>query len=137
MISGLMIIASSSLPWINGSLPINASFSQMLSNALSVISNGSISISIAPINQISMMAVLFVIGVIVLVGAVLGSKPIGLAGSLFAILVIIMWFVFAGLSLDGIISNIGSLGSGTHLIMGGIAIALIAILLPQLHSKDG
>ena len=84
-----------------------------------------------------MMAVLFVIGAIVLVGAVLGSKPIGLVGSLFAFLAIIMWFIFAGLSLDGIISHIGSLGSGTHLIMGGIAIALIAILLPQLRSKDG
>ena len=97
-----MIMVSSSLPWINGSLPINASFGQMLSNALSV-----------------------------------GSKPIGLIGSLFAFLVMVMWFVFANLSLDGIISHVGSLGSGTHLIMGGIIIALIAILLPQLHSKDG
>ena len=137
MVSGLMIMVSSSLPWINGSLPINASFGQMLSNTLSVISNGSISISIAPINQISMMAILFIIGVVVLVGAVLGSKPIGLIGSLFAFLAMIMWFIFANLSLDGIISHIGSLGSGTHLIMGGIIIALIAILLPQLHSKDG
>lgn len=83
------------------------------------------------------MAVLFVIGVIVLVGAVLGSKPIGLVGSLFAFLAMVMRFVFADLSLDGVISHIGSLGSGIHLIMGGIIIALIAILLPQLHSKDG
>lgn len=132
-----MIMVSSSLPWINGSLPINASFGQMLSNALSVVSNGSITLSIAPINQISMMAVLFVVGVIILIGAVLGSKPVGLIGALLAFLVMVMWFSFADLSIDGIISYIGSLGSGTHLVMGGIVIALIAILLPQLHSKDG
>ena len=131
-----MVLVSGSLPWVNGSLPINASFGLMLSNALSVISNGSISISIAPINQISMMAVLFAIGVIIIAGAVLGSKPIGLIGSLFAFLTMVMWFMFAQLSLDGIISHIGGLGAGTHLVMGGIAIALIAILLPQLHSKD-
>ena len=136
MVAGLMVLVSGSLPWVNGSLPINASFGLMLSNALSVISNGSISISIAPINQISMMAVLFAIGVIIIAGAVLGSKPIGLIGSLFAFLTMVMWFMFAQLSLDGIISHIGGLGAGTHLVMGGIAIALIAILLPQLHSKD-
>ena len=63
MVAGLMVLCSGSLAWINGQMPINASFGTMLSQAITTIFGGSVTISIALLNQISMAAVLFVVGV--------------------------------------------------------------------------
>ena len=136
MVAGLMVLCSGSLSWINGQMPINASFGTMLSQAITTIFGGSVTISIALLNQISMAAVLFVVGVIILVAAVLGSRAIAIVGAAVSALIVAMWIIATNISLDGLINNFTRLGAGTNLVIISIVITLLVVLLPKLHKPS-
>lgn len=133
MTAGLLVLCSSSLAWIDGQMPINTSFGAALSTMVSTVSNHSVTLNISFLNQISMAAVLFVAGVIILVASVLGSRIIALVSAFLAIIITLMWIIATGISLDGFINHFAGLGTGTHLALLGIIIALLAILFPRLH----
>lgn len=136
MVAGLMVLCSGSLAWINGQMPINASFGAMLSQAITTIFGGSVTISIALLNQISMAAVLFVVGVIILVAAVLGSRAIAIVGAAISALIVAMWIIATNISLDGLINNFTRLGAGTNLVIISIVTTLLVVLLPKLHKPS-
>ena len=144
MVAGLMVLCSGSLAWINGQMPIkingqmpiNASFGTMLSQAITTIFGGSVTISIALLNQISMAAVLFVVGVIILVAAVLGSRAIAIVGATVSALIVAMWIIATNISLDGLINNFTRLGTGTNLVIISIVTTLLVVLLPKLHKPS-
>ena len=100
---------------------------------IDTMSNHGIALNIPFLNQISMAAVLFVAGVIILVASVLGSRIIALVSAVLAIIITLMWIIATGISLDGFINHFAGLGTGTHLALLGIIIALLAILFPRLH----
>ena len=133
MTAGLMLLCSSSFAWIGGQMPINASFGNLLSTSIATISGHSISINISALNQISMAAILFVVGVIVLTASVLGSRLAAIVGVIISVIATAILIISTGISLDGLINNFAGLGTGTHLAMGGILLALLSILLPRLH----
>lgn len=133
MTAGLLVLCSSSLAWIDGQMPINTSFGAALSTMVSAVSNHSVTLNISFLNQISMAAVLFVAGVIILVASVLGSRIIALVSTILAVVITLMWIIATGISLDGFINHFTGLGTGTHLALLGIIIALLAILFPRLH----
>ena len=133
MTAGLLVLCSSSLAWIDGQMPINTSFGAALSTMVSAVSNHSVTLNISFLNQISMAAVLFVAGVIILVASVLGSRIIALVSTILAVVITLMWIIATGISLDGFINHFTRLGTGTHLALLGVIIALLAILFPRLH----
>lgn len=133
MVAGLLVLCSSSLAWIDGQLPINTSFGTALSTTIDTLSGHSINLSISFLNQISMAAVLFVVGVILLISSVLGSRIIALVSALLTVAATLIWIIATGISLDGFINHFTGLGTGTHLALLGIVIALLAILFPRLH----
>lgn len=133
MTAGLLVLCSSSLAWIDGQMPINTSFGAALSTMVSTVSNHSVALNISFLNQISMAAVLFVAGVIILVASVLGSRIIALVSTILAVVITLMWIIATGISLDGFINHFAGLGTGTHLALLGIIIALLTILFPRLH----
>ena len=133
MTAGLLVLCSSSLAWIDGQMPINTSFGAALSTMVSTVSNHSVTLNISFLNQISMAAVLFVAGVIILVASVLGSRIIALVSTILAVVITLMWIIATGISLDGFINHFAGLGTGTHLALLGIIIALLVILFPRLH----
>ena len=133
MVAGLLILCSNSFAWIDGQMPINASFGKMLSTLLSSVTSGSIMIDIAIIDQISMAAVLFVIGVICLIAAVLGSRAIAIISTLLSALIVAMWAISTGISIDSLFNHFNGLGTGTHLAILSIILSLVALILPRLH----
>ena len=133
MSAGLLVLCSSSLAWIDGQMPINTSFGTALSTMIGTMSNHGISLNIPFLNQISMAAVLFVVGVIILIASVLGSRAIALVSIILSAIVTTMWIIATGISLDGFINHFAGLGTGTHLALLGIVIALFAVLFPRLH----
>lgn len=137
MVAGLMILCSCNFAWFNYVQPAKASFGLILSTAIADLTGGSVLINIAILNQLSMAAILFSLGVIVLIASVLGSKPIGLVANLLVFLTLLMWLNYAGISLDGFVYGFGQLGAGAHLAIAGLVLSLITILFPRLrHSSD-
>ena len=133
MSAGLLVLCSSSLAWIDGQMPINTSFGTALSTMIGTMSNHGIALNIPFLNQISMAAALFVVGVIILIASVLGSRAIALVSIILSAIATTMWIIATGISLDGFINHFAGLGTGTHLALLGIAIALFAVLFPRLH----
>lgn len=135
MIAGLMIMSSSSLPWLNSIMPVNTSFGELLSGFLASISGGAVIVNLAALNQISMAAVLFAIGIITLVGSVLGSKPIALIGALCSVLSLAMWFMGNNTDFITVFTDFFHLGLGTQLLAGGALLTVIAVLMPRIFHR--
>ena len=130
--TGLMVLCSGSFNWLNDQLPINASFGQMLSSVIAQLSGGSVIINLSVLNQITLSTVLFVLGVIIMIAAVLGSKAIALAGALLVGLVTAGWFIMYDLSFTDLFTNFTVLGLGTQMSLAGIILVLLIVLLPRL-----
>ena len=79
------------MTWINGQLPADTSFGRLLSSAIHNLSGGSITLDVELLNSIHMAPVIFVLAIVLLVSATLGSKLVGLVGTLLVVVVVYLW----------------------------------------------
>ena len=82
------------MTWINGQLPANTSFGRLLSSAIHNLSGGSVTLDVELLNSIHMAPVIFVLAIILLVSATLGSKLVGLVGTLLVVFIIYLWLSY-------------------------------------------
>ena len=133
MAAGLMVLCSSSLAWINGQMPIDTSLGAIISATVSTLSNHAITLDIAVLDNISVAATLFTIGVIILIAAVLGSRFIGLFGIILSVATMVLWAISAHLQLHDLVTQFWSWGMGIKLALIGTLLSLLVTLLPRLR----
>lgn len=121
------------MTWINGQLPANTGFGRLLSSAIHNLSGGSVTLDVELLNSIHMAPVIFILAIVLLVSATLGSKLVGLVGTLLVVLIIYLWLNYNSFSPGDIFGRFGQLGMGTQLAMGGALLSLLATLCPALH----
>ena len=121
------------MTWINGQLPADTSFGRLLSSAIHNLSGGSVTLDVELLNSIHMAPVIFVLAIVLLVSATLGSKLVGLVGTLLVVLIVYLWLNYNSFSPGDIFGRFGQLGMGTQLAMGGALLSLLATLCPALH----
>lgn len=121
------------MTWINGQLPADTSFGRLLSSAIHNLSGGSVTLDVELLNSIHMAPVIFVLAIVLLVSATLGSKLVGLVGTLLVVLIIYLWLSYNSFGLGDIFGRFGQLGMGTQLAMSGALLSLLATLCPALH----
>ena len=79
------------MTWINGQLPANTGFGRLLSSAIHNLSGGSVTLDVELLNSIHMAPVIFILAIVLLVSATLGSKLVGLVGTLLVVLIVYLW----------------------------------------------
>lgn len=121
------------MTWINGQLPADTSFGRLLSSAIHNLSGGSVTLDVELLNSIHMAPVIFVLAIVLLISATLGSKLVGLVGALLVVLIVYLWLSYNSFSPGDIFGRFGQLGMGTQLAMGGALLSLLATLCPALH----
>lgn len=121
------------MTWINGQLPANTGFGRLLSSAIHNLSGGSVTLDVELLNSIHMAPVIFVLAIVLLVSATLGSKLVGLVGTLLVVLIVYLWLNYNSFGPGDIFGRFGQLGVGTQLAMGGALLSLLATLCPTLH----
>ena len=121
------------MTWINGQLPADTGFGRLLSSAIHNLSGGSVTLDVELLNSIHMAPVIFVLAIVLLVSATLGSKLVGLVGTLLVVLIVYLWLSYNSFGLGDIFGRFGQLGVGTQLAMGGALLSLLATLCPALH----
>ena len=121
------------MTWINGQLPADTSFGRLLSSAIHNLSGGSVTLDVELLNSIHMAPVIFILAIVLLVSATLGSKLVGLVGTLLVVLIVYLWLSYNSFSPGDIFGRFGQLGMGTQLAMGGALLSLLATLCPALH----
>lgn len=121
------------MTWINGQLPANTGFGRLLSSAIHNLSGGSVTLDVELLNSIHMAPVIFVLAIVLLVSATLGSKLVGLVGTLLVVLIIYLWLSYNSFGPSDIFGRFGQLGVGTQLAMGSTLLSLLATLCPALH----
>lgn len=121
------------MAWINGKLPADTSFGRLLSSAIHNLSGGSVTLDVELLNSIHMAPVIFVLAIVLLISATLGSKLVGLVGTLLVVLIVYLWLNYNSFSPGDIFGRFGQLGMGTQLAMGGALLSLLATLCPALH----
>lgn len=121
------------MTWINGQLPADTSFGRLLSSAIHNLSGGSVTLDVELLNSIHMAPVIFVLAIVLLVSATLGSKLVGLVGTLLVVLIVYLWLSYNSFGLGDIFGRFGQLGMGTQLAMGSALLSLFATLCPTLH----
>ncbi len=121
------------MTWINGQLPADTSFGRLLSSAIHNLSGGSITLDVELLNSIHMAPVIFVLAIVLLVSATLGSKLVGLVGTLLVVLIVYLWLNYNSFGPGDIFGRFGQLGMGTQLAMGSALLSLLATLCPTLH----
>lgn len=121
------------MTWINGQLPADTSFGRLLSSAIHNLSGGSVTLDVELLNSIHMAPVIFVLAIILLVSATLGSKLVGLVGTLLVVLIVYLWLNYNSFGPGDIFGRFGQLGMGAQLAMGSALLSLFATLCPTLH----
>ena len=121
------------MTWINGQLPADTSFGRLLSSTIHNLSGGSITLDVELLNSIHMTPVIFILAIVLLVSATLGSKLVGLVGTLLVVLIVYLWLSYNSFSPGDIFGRFGQLGMGTQLAMGSALLSLLATLCPTLH----
>ncbi len=121
------------MTWINGQLPADTSFGRLLSSAIHNLSGGSVTLDVELLNSIHMAPVIFILAIVLLVSATLGSKLVGLVGTLLVVLIVYLWLSYNSFGLGDIFGRFGQLGVGTQLAMGSALLSLLATLCPTLH----
>ena len=121
------------MTWINGQLPADTSFGRLLSSAIHNLSGGSVTLDVELLNSIHMAPVIFILAIVLLVSATLGSKLVGLVGTLLVVLIVYLWLSYNSFSPGDIFGRFGQLGMGTQLAMGSTLLSLLAALCPTLH----
>ena len=121
------------MTWINGQLPADTSFGRLLSSAIHNLSGGSVTLNVELLNSIHMAPVIFILAIVLLVSATLGSKLVGLVGTLLVVLIIYLWLSHNSFGPGDIFGRFGQLGMGTQLAMGGALLSLFATLCPTLR----
>ena len=121
------------MTWINGQLPADTSFGRLLSSAIHNLSGGSVTLDVELLNSIHMAPVIFILAIVLLVSATLGSKLVGLVGTLLVVLIVYLWLNYNSFSPGDIFGRFGQLGMGTQLAMGGALLSLLATLCPALR----
>ena len=121
------------MTWINGQLPVDTSFGRLLSSAIHNLSGGSVTLDVELLNSIHMAPVIFILAIVLLVSATLGSKLVGLVGTLLVVLIVYLWLSYNSFGLGDIFGRFGQLGMGTQLAMGSALLSLFATLCPTLH----
>lgn len=121
------------MTWINGQLPADTSFGRLLSSAIHNLSGGFVTLDVELLNSIHMAPVIFVLAIILLVSATLGSKLVGLVGTLLVVLIVYLWLNYNSFGPGDIFGRFGQLGMGTQLAMGSALLSLFATLCPTLH----
>lgn len=121
------------MTWINGQLPADTSFGRLLSSAIHNLSGGSVTLDVELLNSIHMAPVIFVLAIVLLVSATLGSKLVGLVGTLLVVLIVYLWLNYNSFGPGDIFGRFGQLGVGTQLAMGSALLSLLATLCPTLH----
>lgn len=121
------------MTWINGQLPANTGFGRLLSSAIHNLSGGSVTLDVELLNSIHMAPVIFVLAIVLLVSATLGSKLVGLVGTLLVVLIVYLWLSYNSFGPGDIFGRFGQLGMGTQLAMGGALLSLLTTLCPALH----
>lgn len=121
------------MTWINGQLPADTSFGRLLSSAIHNLSGGSVTLDVELLNSIHMAPVIFILAIVLLVSATLGSKLVGLVGTLLVVLIAYLWLNYNSFSPGDIFGRFGQLGVGTQLAMGSALLSLLATLCPALH----
>ena len=84
------------MTWINGQLPANTGFGRLLSSAIHNLSGGSVTLDVELLNSIYMAPVIFLLAIVLLVSATLGSKLVGLVGTLLVVLIIYLQLLRSG-----------------------------------------
>ena len=133
MVAGILLLCSSQMTWINGQLPVDTSFGRLLSSAIHNLSGGSVTLDVELLNSIHMAPVIFILAIVLLVSATLGSKLVGLVGTLLVVLIVYLWLSYNSFGLGDIFGRFGQLGMGTQLAMGSALLSLFATLCPTLH----
>jgi hypothetical protein len=133
MVAGILLLCSSQMTWINGQLPANTGFGRLLSSAIHSLSGGSVTLDVELLNSIHMAPVIFILAIVLLVSATLGSKLVGLVGTLLVVLIVYLWLSYNSFSPGDIFGRFGQLGMGTQLAMGSALLSLLATLCPALH----
>lgn len=121
------------MTWINGQLPADTSFGRLLSSAIHNLSGGSVTLDVELLNSIHMAPVIFILAIVLLVSATLGSKLVGLVGTLLVVLIVYLWLSYNSFGLGDIFGRFGQLGVGTQLAMGSALLSLLATLCPTLR----
>ena len=121
------------MTWINGQLPADTSFGRLLSSAIHNLSGGSVTLDVELLNSIHMAPVIFILAIVLLVSATLGSKLVGLVGTLLVVLIVYLWLSYNSFGSGDIFGRFGQLGMGTQLAMSGALLSLLATLCPALH----
>ena len=114
-------------------MPINTSLGAIISATVSTLSNHAITLDIAVLDNISVAATLFTIGVIILIAAVLGSRFIGLFGIILSVATMVLWAISAHLQLHDLVTQFWSWGMGIKLALIGTLLSLLVTLLPRLR----
>ena len=133
MVAGILLLCSSQMTWINGQLPADTGFGRLLSSAIHNLSGGSVTLDVELLNSIHMAPVIFILAIVLLVSATLGSKLVGLVGTLLVVLIVYLWLSYNSFGPGDIFGRFGQLGMGTQLAMGGALLSLLATLCPTLH----
>lgn len=133
MVAGILLLCSSQMTWINGQLPANTGFGRLLSSAIHNLSGGSVTLDVELLNSIHMAPVIFILAIVLLVSATLGSKLVGLVGTLLVVFIVYLWLSYNSFGPGDIFGRFGQLGMGTQLAMGGALLSLLATLCPALH----
>ena len=121
------------MTWINGQLPANTGFGRLLSSAIHNLSGGSVTLDVELLNSIHMAPVIFILAIVLLVSATLGSKLVGLVGTLLVVLIVYLWLGYNSFGPGDIFGRFGQLGVGAQLAMGSALLSLLATLCPTLH----
>ena len=121
------------MTWINGQLPADTSFGRLLSSAIHNLSGGSVTLDVELLNSIHMAPVIFILAIVLLISATLGSKLVGLVGTLLVVLIVYLWLNYNSFSPGDIFGRFGQLGVGTQLAMGSALLSLLATLCPTLR----
>ena len=73
------------------------------------------------------------LSIVLLISATLGSKLVGLVGTLLVVLIVYLWLSYNSFGPGDIFGRFGQLGMGTQLAMGSALLSLLATLCPTLH----
>lgn len=132
MACGLVILSSASFSWFGFLQPGYATLGQIISDTLANLFGNAITINIAWLNTINCAQVIFSLGVLTIMAAVLSSKPLSLISFALSLLFVVIWAISIQYNLLSIIPSFLSLGIGLQMMLLANLAALAITIAPKL-----
>lgn len=130
MACGLVILSSASFNWFGFLKPGDTTLGAALNQTLANLFGNAITLNISWLDTINYAQIIFFLGVLTIMAAVLSSKPLSLISFALCSLFIVIWAISINYNLVSIATAFPSLGIGMQMTLVANLAALVVTIMP-------